>query len=50
MTSFQNFPENERCRLVERDVPIEAVPAVPEHTEKRLVVECDDSVEAVSTS
>ena len=45
--TFQNFPENDRCKLVEREVTIEAV---PEHKEMELVVECDDAVEAVSTS
>ena len=45
--TFQNFPENDRCKLVEREVTIEAV---PEHKEMELVVECDDAVEAISTS
>ena len=37
--TFNGIQATDRCRLVEKDV---IVAATPEHTEKRLVVECDD--------
>lgn len=37
--TFGAMPENDRCRVVEREV---IIPAEPEHTETQMVVVCDE--------
>ena len=38
---FEHIPNTATCKLVERDVTV-ASEYIPEHTEKRMVVECTD--------
>ncbi len=37
--TFGEMPENDRCRLVEREV---IIPAEPEHIKRQMVVACDE--------